>query len=81
MKKLLAAILMVLMLLGCASALAAQEAPDITREVTITSGGKKTKPKAMRDRDYNTYYTVRKGGHVEKRVAVKLLRTMSNSIS
>ena len=58
MKKLLAALLMVLVLLGCTSALA-QEATDITREVTITSGGKKTKPKAMRDRDYNTSYTVR----------------------
>ena len=54
MKKLLAALLMVLVLLGCTSALA-QEATDITREVTITSGGKKAKPKAMRDRDYNTY--------------------------
>lgn len=64
MKKALAALMLFLALAGLSTALA-QEAPDITQEVTITSGGKKTKPKEMRDRKYTTYYTVRKGGSIE----------------
>lgn len=64
MRKALAALLLILALAGLGTALA-QEAPDITREVTITAGGRQVKPKDMLDRKYTTYYTVRKGGSIE----------------
>lgn len=65
MKKHLAGLLLLLTLLCGAALASAQEAPDLTSQVTFTSAGKRTKPKEMRDRNYNTYYTVRKGGHIE----------------
>ena len=56
--------LMVLLVAMAAPALA-EEARDITRDCTLTAGGKKTKSQPMTDRSYLTYYELKKGGVLE----------------
>lgn len=56
--------LMVLLVAMVVPALA-DEARDITRECTLTAGGRKTKSQPMTDRKYTTYYELKRGGVLE----------------
>lgn len=42
-----------------------EEAQDITLDCTLTLGGKVSKKKEMRDRDYRTHHDIKKGGVIE----------------
>jgi len=56
--------LTLLLLAVCLPALA-QSAQDITGRCTIAAGKKAAKARPMTDRDYDTYYTLKKGGVLE----------------
>ena len=48
-----------------------EEAQDITLGCTISLGGKVSKKKEMRDRDYKTHHDVKKGGVIEAESALE----------
>lgn len=43
----------------------AQEAEDVTNQCVITANGKKANVTAALDRDYSTYYSLKKGGYMD----------------
>jgi len=64
-KRFAALLVLALMLIALPALAQAQEAQEITAQCTITANGKKAKTASMLDRDYTTYYILKKGGYME----------------
>ena len=58
-------VLLTLLLTGWLCTAQGEAAEDLTKQVTVTAGGKTTKPRKMRDGKYTTYYSLKKGGVLE----------------